>query len=119
MALARQKAARSGRVDVKFFRTYDGFECPEDLKVMDRHYSNLLELPVLFYFAVFVSVSLHLTSVLNVALAWSYLVLRLIHTLVHLNGNRVKYRFQIFGISVLALSALWISILIGLFAGWK
>lgn len=119
MAMARKAAARSGRVDAKYFRTYQGYDCPDDLKVMERHYSNLLELPVIYYFALFVAITLNLTSMLNVVLAWAYLVLRLVHTLIHLNGNRVKYRFQIFGVGVLVLSLFWLNILYGLFASWN
>ncbi|HFB65645.1 MAG TPA: MAPEG family protein [Aeromonadales bacterium] len=119
LAILRRNAAHSGRIEVQYFKLYTGFDVPDDLRLWERHYNNLLELPIVYYFAIFVAISLQLTNMLNISLAWIYLVLRLFHSIIHLNGNKVKYRFQIFALSAFTLLTLWFSILYGLFSGWK
>ncbi len=118
MAGARQRAASSGKIDVKYFRTYQGYDVPENLILWNRHYNNLLELPILYYFAILVAISLQLINMVNVILVWSYLLLRLLHSVIHLKGNKVKNRFRIFALSAFVLLALWLSILYSLLAGW-
>ena len=46
--------------------------------------------------------------------AWSFVGLRIAHTLVHLGGNRVPRRFAVFALSVLALAGLWLHLMWGL-----
>ncbi len=119
LALLRRKAAYSGSIEVQYFKLYYGYEVPDELRLWERHYNNLLELPVIFYFAIFTTIALQLVNPFNVILAWSYLILRLIHAFIHLNGNKVKNRFLAFASSAFVLLALWFSILYGLFAGWR
>jgi len=115
MAIKRKKAAADGSVDPKYFRLYQGDGLNEELQLLDRHFNNLLETPLLFYFAVVVAILTQQVTTLTVVLSWLYFGFRMLHSWIHLNGNRVIRRFMVFGISVLWLFILWITLIIGLF----
>jgi len=57
------------------------------------NFSNQFELPVLFYAAVAIAVSLLMTDLLLVTLAWAFVGLRVIHAFIHLTYNDVLHRF--------------------------
>ena len=70
------------------------------------NYNHLLEQPILFYA---IGLSLALlgdSSALSVALAWSYVALRVVHSLWQALVNRIPVRFALFAMSSLVLFAL-------------
>ena len=70
------------------------------------NYNHLLEQPILFYA---IGLSLALlgdTSTVSVALAWSYVALRIVHSLWQALANVIKVRFVLFAVSSLVLFAL-------------
>ena len=70
------------------------------------NYNHLLEQPILFYA---IGLSLALlgdTSTVSVALAWSYVALRIVHSLWQALVNRIPVRFALFALSSLVLFAL-------------
>ena len=69
---------------------------------------NLLELPVLFYVVCLVFYVTAGASSLAIALAWAYVVLRILHSMVHLTYNRVIHRLAVFALSNGVLVALWV-----------
>ena len=71
------------------------------------HFRNLFEVPVLFYaLCAFIAVT-QLTTLLLLACAWGYVVLRAVHTYVHLTSNKVVRRFQVFVASTIVLYVMW------------
>jgi len=68
---------------------------------------NLFELPVLFYVAVLLALVLMIQDQLLVQLAWSYVALRYVHSLVHCTYNRVMHRFIAYAASCLVLMFMW------------
>ena len=68
---------------------------------------NLFELPVLFYLAVLLSLVLMIQDVLLVRLAWGFVMLRAVHSMVHCTYNRVMHRFMAYAISCLFLLLMW------------
>ncbi len=115
MARRRMKSAKDGSMDPKYFRLYQGDGLTDELQLWNRHFNNLLEIPILFYFAVVVAIVTHQVTLITVTLSWFYLGFRLLHSWIHLNGNRVIKRFTVFGLSVLTLFILWVTIVVGLF----
>ena len=70
------------------------------------NYNHLFEQPVLFYA---IGLSLALlgdTSAASIALAWSYVALRIVHSLWQALVNVIKVRFVLFALSSLVLFAL-------------
>ena len=73
-----------------------------------HNYMHLVEQPTIFYAIVFVLVLMNFDAPVNIYLAWGYVVLRIIHSLVQATVNIVKYRFLIFALGTLCLAALTI-----------
>lgn len=114
LGMKRVAAVRDGRVNPQFFKTYQGDEEPADLHVYSRHLINLYEAPVLFYAIVIIASISNQAGLVPLVLAWLYVVLRLVHSYVHLGSNKVLLRFRLFLTSLLVLTALWAVVLIGL-----
>ena len=72
------------------------------------NYSNLLELPVLFYAAMLIALALLVTDPVLVALAWLYVASRAVHSYIHVTYNKVMHRFQAFAVSSVILLLIWV-----------
>lgn len=72
-----------------------------------HNYNHLLEQPTLFYA---IAITLALTGGgsmrVNVMLAWAYVGLRVLHSLIQATSNVVKWRFLVFSLASMALLAL-------------
>ncbi|WP_395793696.1 MAPEG family protein [Aquimonas sp.] len=67
------------------------------------NFRNLFELPVLFYFALMVAAMSGQTGALVIGLAWTFVVLRAVHSLIHCTYNRVMHRFSVYLLSAVVL----------------
>ncbi len=79
-----------------------------------HNYIHLMEQPTLFYAIVVVLVLMGDDMRLNLALAWGYVGLRIVHSIVQATWNRILVRFILFALSTLCLLALTIHAAIGL-----
>jgi hypothetical protein len=77
-----------------------------DTRAADN-FRNLFELPVLFYAAVFVAMLADLVTPISLALAWIFVVLRVLHSAVHCTYNRVMHRFLLYVAGALVLFTWW------------
>lgn len=84
-------------------------QVPMKARLANRNYQNLLELPVLFYVVCLLLYVGNAASGTAVLLAWAYVALRVLHSLVHLSYNNVMHRFAFFALSNFCLFALWIA----------
>ena len=76
---------------------------PAGVRAVADNYNHLMEQPTLFYaLAVYDYLAAH-QSPLTIALAWTYVGLRVLHSLVQNMGNVIIIRFAIFGLSSLVL----------------
>jgi hypothetical protein len=71
-----------------------------------HNYMHLVEQPTLFYAVVFILAFLGAGGGYNEMLAWAYVGLRVIHSIVQATFNRVIVRFTLFALSTLVLVAL-------------
>ena len=71
------------------------------------NFRNLFELPVLFYVAILLSLVLLVQDTLLVQLAWTFVALRTVHSLIHCTYNRVMHRFVVYLASSLVLVLMW------------
>ena len=71
------------------------------------HFRNLFEVPVLFYALCGFLAITRLTTLFLLACAWGYVVLRALHTYIHLTHNKVVRRFQTFVASTIVLYVMW------------
>ena len=71
-----------------------------------HNYAHLVEQPTIFYAIVFALVLMDFDHQINVWLAWGYVVLRILHSLVQATFNDVRIRFPLFLLSTLCLVSL-------------
>jgi hypothetical protein len=71
-----------------------------------HNYQHLMEQPTLFYAIVLALILMGFDSPINVYLAWGYVGLRIIHSIVQATVNVVRIRFLIFALATLCLVGL-------------
>jgi hypothetical protein len=114
MGYRRYTAVSRQQVSIDYYRLYLGEE-PEKLRLISRHVINLLEAPVLFYLGAIIAFVTGQSGTVLLSLAWVYVALRLLHTFIHLGGNVVIWRFRVFVLSTVVLTAFLVVITTGLF----
>ncbi|MGE0740883.1 MAG: MAPEG family protein [Hyphomonadaceae bacterium] len=70
------------------------------------NYNHLMEQPTIFYAICFALQFMDQAYEINIGLAWLYVVLRVIHSLVQATVNIIMIRFLIFVVSSVVLAAL-------------
>ena len=79
---------------------------PTRVRAVADNYNHLMEQPTIFYALVFTIVLAGHSDTLHVDLAWGYMGLRVVHSLVQNTVNRVTLRFMVFALSTLVLMAM-------------
>jgi hypothetical protein len=108
MYATRIPAIRRGRITLAPDQTKEAFnaQIPAEVRWKTDNYNHLLEQPVLFYAVVLALCLLGTNGGLELALAWAYVALRVIHSLVQATANIILLRFSVFALSSLVLLAL-------------
>lgn len=88
----------------------------DDTRASDN-YANLFELPVLFYAFCAVAMASATIPTWIPALAWTFVALRVVHSLIQCSYNRVMHRFTVFITSFVVLVAMWVGYLLDIFRG--
>ena len=78
----------------------------DDVSWKAHNYMRLVEQPTLFYAIALTLALLDFGGGINLVLAWSYVGLRMVHSLVQVTVNIVLYRFILWVLSSLALLGL-------------
>ena len=107
---ARVRAVREGHTPITYFRTFQGAEEPEFLIKATRHFANLFEVPTLFYAGCLAAMVAGVAGPLMVALAWGYVIARLVHAVINIGSNRIRRRMSAYFISWLFLLAFWVAL---------
>ncbi|WP_445192958.1 MAPEG family protein [Sphingomonas sp. Tas61C01] len=71
-----------------------------------HNYNHLMEQPTLFYAVALVLAFAGAGDGVNAVIAWAYVVLRILHSIVQATSNVIRFRFALFALSTLALVAL-------------
>jgi hypothetical protein len=114
MPFRRIRAGRAGQVTAEDFRYGESSRVPGEVSIPNRNYMNLLELPVLFYVVCLMHAVAGSVDKGALTLAWGYVGLRALHSLVHLTYNKVMHRLTVFAASNVVLAALWVRFLANL-----
>jgi hypothetical protein len=81
-------------------------QLPPSVRWKADNYNHLMELPTVFYAVVIALALLEQGSGINLTLAWAYVGLRVVHSLVQALWNKIEVRFSVFALSSLVLVAL-------------
>jgi hypothetical protein len=93
----RIPALRAARVDLAAIsRTGAQLELPPEVSRVADNYNHLHEQPTLFYAVALAAQLANAVDGLSVALAWSYVALRVIHSFVQATRNVIIVRFYVF-----------------------
>lgn len=107
LAITRLTAMSSAGIELKSAVGGRGVDLegvlPDRVNWKSHNYSHLLEQPTLFYATAIVLGIVGAGEGINLILAWTYVIVRVAHSLVQALWNRVAVRFTLFGISTLAL----------------
>ena len=76
---------------------------PSSARQVTDNYNHLLEQPTIFYALVFYIVFSGHSDGLHIYLAWAYVVLRVVHSLIQCTVNIITARFFVFSLSTLVL----------------
>ena len=110
MAATRLPAMRRAGIDIAKVRGGRGQNLegvvPDEVQWKAHNYQHLMEQPTIFYAIVFALVLMGASLPINVWLAWGYVVLRIVHSLVQGTINIVRIRFTLFALSSLCLLGL-------------
>jgi hypothetical protein len=104
----RVRSVRRHEITPNDFKFGESQAVPPMVSIPNRNYMNLLELPMLFYVVCLVLYVTGAASRLAVLVAWAYVVLRIVHSLIHLTYNHVIHRLSAFTLSNAALVSLWV-----------
>jgi hypothetical protein len=107
IGVTRVGASLRGAIHTDDFRLGESARVPEWVRLPNRNYMNLLELPVLFYVVCLLLYVSGPASASTLPLAWTYVALRMVHTVIHLTYNHVLHRFAAFALSNVTLLVLW------------
>jgi len=113
--LRRFGSVRAGHVGPHDFKFGESAKVPGLVSIPNRNYMNLLELPILFYVLCLMLAVSQRADDTFVALAWGYVALRALHSLVHLTVNHILIRLSVFAGSNLVLLAMWVMFFLPLF----
>lgn len=106
MGIAKKRGLQSGikLADVAL----DNSRWPEDTRKVSNNYSNQFELPVLFYAILPLLLMLVKVDYVQVALAWVFVIGRILHSIVHTGSNDVPRRGAAFLVSFAAVALMWL-----------
>jgi len=104
----RIAAVKSGEIRLSAFCLNKNEDMPVEMLQAARNYTNLFEMPLLFYTAGAVSLALHLYSPGLILLGWLFVVFRSAHSWIHLTSNNVIRRMQAFMASNICVLLMWI-----------
>ena len=107
----RRKVVREG-FDWRYYITFEGEKPPRKALQKDLHFSNLFEIPMLFFPTCIVVMILDQVDMTILALAWSFFLSRCWHSYIALTNNRLRWRAISYEISCVVVYLMWVWIII-------
>ena len=105
------RAIKKRDVEYKYFKAYEG-SAPDYLLISRHHYKNFFETPILFYLLCLVLYMIDDVSVIDLWIAWLFVVFKGIHSYIRITSNYVPYRAYSFFVCVFLLFGGWINLTI-------
>ena len=87
---------------------------PPNVRWKADNYNHLFEQPTIFYAICLCLALMGQGAGVDLTLAWSYVALRVVHSLVQATWNKIEVRFALFNLSGLVLLALAVRALLAL-----
>ena len=114
MVTSRVKAVRSGTVKAGYFKLFKNREgspeIPERLVRIGRHYQNIIEAPLIFYFVCLVAMHFNQSQAVE-SWAWLFVFARISQSVIHLTINHVLFRMLSFALGITAILGMWLTLM--------
>ena len=83
------RAIKKGDVEYKYFKAYEG-SAPDYLLISRHHYKNFFETPILFYLLCLVLYIIDDVSVIDLWIAWLFVIFKCLHSYIRITSNYVR-----------------------------
>lgn len=110
MPYRRFKAVLQKQIVPDDFKLGESANVPAYVCIPNRNFMNLLEVPLLFYVLCIVAFITKNVDQTMLILAWLYVALRVVHSLIHLSYNNVIHRMLVFAASNFVVAILLIKL---------
>jgi len=84
---------------------------PREVQFPADNYNNLFELPVAFFALALTAQAAGLVDEMTVTLAWGFVGLRALHSIIQCTYNKVMHRFSVFMASSIVLIVMFVRIM--------
>lgn len=108
MGRRRIAAAKNKDISLSAFRTMNLTGASEQVIATSRNFDNQFQMPMLYLFSVLFTLQLAVADLAYVLLGASFVLLRIIHTVIHIGSNHVRSRFNVFLLGCAVLWAIWL-----------
>lgn len=102
----RVMAVKAGEIKLSEFRLNNG-DVPDAIAQAARNYTNLFEVPVLFYTAGAIAIALGIQTTAMIIIAWVFVLARIAHSWIHLTYNNVIHRLRAFMLGNICVLVMW------------
>ena len=109
-AYKRISGAKKGELDPRYFRLMAGYDVSSKLVQLGRNFDNLFQVPVLFYVVCVLAITMQLSNGFLVLMAWVFVVLRVVHSVIHITYNHPLHRFLPFVLSFMIVFSMWVNL---------
>jgi|TARA_B110000914_G_scaffold204853_1_gene199571 hypothetical protein len=104
--IRREKSVKEG-FNWRYFKTFEGEKPPRYVLQADQHLVNLFEVPMLFFAAGILAISLDTVDTVILLFASIYVISRVIHAIISLTNNRLLWRARVFIFSTIIILMMW------------
>jgi hypothetical protein len=115
MYATRIPAIQKAKIDPQEAARTRTLALPPEVMWVSDNYNHLMEQPTIFYATAFAAQIAGQANAINIGLAWTYVGLRVVHSLIQCTVNIVTLRFAVFTLSTIALAALALRTAVALF----
>lgn len=117
MYATRIPAMRKANIDVnEVSRTGTKLDLPPEVTRVADNYNHLHEQPTIFYATALAGAVIGIADTMPIALAWTYVALRIVHSVVQAMRNVIMVRFSVFALGSMTLFLLFVQVLMAALA---
>jgi hypothetical protein len=115
MFVKRMSYITANKIDAADMKTPEQVQnlIPDEVGASSNNLKNLFELPVVFYAVCLYLVVAVQVDQIHYYCAWTFLVFRIVHSIIHCSYNQVMHRFAAYLISAVALWVMVVRALVG------
>lgn len=115
MYATRIPAIQKAKLDPQAAARTRTLNLPAEVMWVSDNYNHLMEQPTIFYATAIAAQMAGQADPINIGLAWAYVGLRVVHSLIQCTVNIVMLRFSVFTLATLALAAMAIRTALAVF----